>query len=143
MGFITPLSTKLPMLSDAVLIVPFLVVMLCCYAEHCYTECLCAKCSYANCHYAECRGGPSLAFFPGANIIKHLRSQCLFHTKVFVPGKPFQPCRRFVRKVRAYPRETPFSCPTLGRPLVVLPRNIRLSLKILPGTNTPAHYKDW
>jgi hypothetical protein len=57
--------------------------------------------------------------------------------RVFVPGKPLQPCLMFVVKAGAYLREAPFRWSTLGRPLA-LPTNIRLGWRGLPGTNTLA-----
>ncbi len=35
-------------------------------------------------------------------------------SRVFVPGKPFQPSLMFADKARAYPSEAPFRCSTLG-----------------------------
>ncbi len=38
----------------------------------------------------------------------------VIYARVFVSGKPFQPSLMFVVKARAYPREAPFKCSTLG-----------------------------
>jgi hypothetical protein len=45
-----------------------------------------------------------------------------------------------VGKATAYLSEAPFSCSTLGQALV-LPTNIRLGWKGLPGTSTLAYYE--
>ncbi len=55
--------------------------------------------------------------------------------RVFVPGKPFQPCLMFVRKAEAYPSEAPFMRPS-QRKAPALFTNITQGWKGLPGTNT-------
>ncbi len=57
--------------------------------------------------------------------------------RALVPGKPFQPSLMFVSKAGASPNEASFICSTL-RQTLVLPTNIRLGCKGLPGTNTLA-----
>jgi hypothetical protein len=54
---------------------------------------------------------------PGPNVIQLFTSviyECLLYDRVFVHGRPFQPNLMSVSKARAYPREAPFKCSTLG-----------------------------
>ncbi len=55
---------------------------------------------------------------------------------MFVLGKPFQPCPKFLGKASSLPKEV-----LHFRQAPVLPANIRLGWKGLPGTNTVAYYK--
>jgi hypothetical protein len=54
---------------------------------------------------------------PKANPIKLFTAiiyEFLKYAEVLVLGKPFQPILLFVGKVKAYPKEAPFRCFTLG-----------------------------
>ncbi len=60
---------------------------------------------------------------------------CSQQARVFVPGRPFQPCLIFVGKARSLPwSETP------GYTLDLL-KNVRLAWRNLPGTKTLAYYE--
>jgi len=55
---------------------------------------------------------------------------------VSFPGKPFQPCLKFVGRARSLPKSTSH------RWALALPTSIRLDWKGLPGTNTLAYYEN-
>ncbi len=68
--------------------------------------------------------------FYGRNLRMFVLSQSVVH------GKPLQPCVMFVKKARAYSREAPFRCSTLGQAHGL----IRQGSKGLPRTNTLTYY---
>jgi hypothetical protein len=56
-------------------------------------------------------------FYPGLNVINLFTTvikECLCETRVFVADRHFQPSLMFVGKAKAYQREAPFRCSTLG-----------------------------
>jgi len=62
----------------------------------------------------------------------------LYYTRVFVPGKPFQPSLMFARKVGDYPVKESFRWSAQGQ----APRRAhKLGKKGLPGTNALAYYE--